>query len=208
LPFYQQQLKNQNTLTMTKTDTDTDTDAEVTPPAGRFVTWFALAAFNVIALVALNSQLDFDLKDESQEHKWCISSMIITLTLAVLGVVGHSLRKKFIGTPIEGGLVSIPSTSLSFLPQITIAKRNRETTESFRAHLIRFHLLLLFSSTGSLYAGYVVCGPSCNDEAQQQYCPKQVRYDRKRQPLLLQLGSLLHGNVYLSGILARRSRYW
>ncbi len=94
---------------MTDTDTDTDTDATA-PPATRFVSWFALAAFNVIALVALNSQLDFDLKDESKEHKWCISSMIITLTLAVLGVVGHLLRKKFIGTPIEGGLVSIPST--------------------------------------------------------------------------------------------------
>ena len=90
------------------TDTDTETPP---PPASRFVIWFALAAFNVIALVALNSQLDFDLKDESTEHKWCISSMIITLTLATLGVVGHLLRKKFIGTPIEGGLVSIPPTS-------------------------------------------------------------------------------------------------
>ncbi len=81
--------------------TDTETDA-TPPPASRFVTWFALAAFNVIALVALNSQLDFDLKDESKDHKWCISSMIITLFLAALGVVGHLLRKKFIATPIEG----------------------------------------------------------------------------------------------------------
>jgi hypothetical protein len=92
--------------------TDTDTDTPPTP-ASRFVPWFALASFNVIALVALNSQLNFDLKDESQEHKWCISSMIITLFFSVLGVLAHMLRKKFIGTPIEGGLVSI---LLSFSP--------------------------------------------------------------------------------------------
>jgi hypothetical protein len=150
LPFYQQQqLKNQNTLTMT------DTDPEATPPpASRFVTWFALAAFNVIALVALNSQLDFDLKDESTEHKWCISSMIITLTFAVLGVLGHLLRKKFIGTSIEGGLVSMPS--LSFLPQIPIANRNRETTGFLEhpSHSISFTSLVLFQRLSLCW----VCG--------------------------------------------------
>jgi hypothetical protein len=92
----------------------TDTDTDATPaPASRFVPWFALASFNVIALVALNSQLNFDLKDESKQHKWCISSMIITLFFSILGIAGHMLRKKFIGTPIEGGLVSM---LLSFLP--------------------------------------------------------------------------------------------
>jgi hypothetical protein len=137
--------------------TDTETDA-TPPPKSRFVAWFALAAFNVIALVALNSQLDVDLKDESKVHKWCISSMIVTLFLATLGVLGNLLRNKFIATPIEGGLVSMP---LSCLSQITIANsRNRETIRYFRALLIRFHLLILFSFTGFPYAGYVVCGPS------------------------------------------------
>jgi hypothetical protein len=98
---------------MTDTDTDTDTDADA-PPASRFRMWFAFAVFNTIALVALNTELDYDLKDESQENKWCISSMVITLVLAFLGVCAHVLKGKFVGTPMEGGLVSMLS-SLSFL---------------------------------------------------------------------------------------------
>jgi hypothetical protein len=88
----------------------TDTNS---PPDGRFVTWFALAAFNTIALVALTSELSFgDLKDETTEVKWSVSSMIVTLALSILGVFAHTLKGKFVGTPMEGGLVSMP---LSFL---------------------------------------------------------------------------------------------
>jgi hypothetical protein len=73
------------------------TDNADPPPASRFATWFLIAAFNTIALVALNSELEYDLKDESRPHNWCISSMIVTLTLAALGVFAHLLRGKFVG---------------------------------------------------------------------------------------------------------------
>jgi hypothetical protein len=107
----------------------TDTDP---PPASRFVAWFALAAFNTIALVALNSELENDLKHETSENKWCISSMIITLTLSILGVFAHVLKGKFVGTPMEGGLVSTP---LSLSLQTTIANSDRETTGFLRGLL-------------------------------------------------------------------------
>jgi hypothetical protein len=119
----------------------TDTDA---PPASRFVTWFALAAFNTIALVALNSELENDLKDETTEHKWCISSMIVTLALSILGVFAHTLKGKFVGTPMEGGLVSMP---LSFLLQTTIANSDGEALltsvpSTSRGLFLRFSLRL------------------------------------------------------------------
>jgi hypothetical protein len=103
------------------------------PPDGRFVTWFALAVFNTIALVAFTSELDKgDLKDETREYKWSISSVIVTLALSILGVFGHTLKGKFVGTPIEGGLVSIP---LSFLLQTMIANSDGETTGFLRSLL-------------------------------------------------------------------------
>jgi uncharacterized membrane protein len=121
-----------------------------TPPASRFVTWFSLAVFNTIALVGLNSELEQDLSDEPKEIKWCISAMIVVLCLSLLGVLAHMLRGKFIGTTMEGGLVSLPfNVSVASLRIEIVNDRILRTLLTLSSTtLVRFHRLFFVWACG------------------------------------------------------------
>ena len=70
--------------------------------------WFAVAAFSIIALVAMTSNFDDKITDESKEVKWAASGVTIALSFSGLAVLGHVfLKEKFVGTVIEKGMVRL-----------------------------------------------------------------------------------------------------
>lgn len=71
--------------------------------------WFAVGAFSVIALVAITSNRDEDFGDYEEEWKWSAVSLIIALGVSGLAFFAHALGKAFVGTIIEGFLVSFAS---------------------------------------------------------------------------------------------------
>lgn len=73
----------------------------------RLVQWFAAAAFSTIALVALTSNLEGQLRDETSEVRWAVAAVSITVTCAALAVLASLLLQgaSFVGTALEGGLV-------------------------------------------------------------------------------------------------------
>jgi hypothetical protein len=80
--------------------------SEEQPKPNRYPQWFSVAAFSVIALVGLTSTLKGDLSNQAKQIKWSASAMSVALTLSALAVFAHIAKDRFIGTPIEGGLVS------------------------------------------------------------------------------------------------------
>jgi len=73
----------------------------------RFVGWFASAVFSTIALVAITSDMDGNLKEQDKENKWAISAVIVALTMSALAVFAHIAKDRFVGTIVEGGLATI-----------------------------------------------------------------------------------------------------
>lgn len=68
--------------------------------------WFAVTAFSIIALVAMTTNFEGNITDESKEVKWAASTVTIALTFSALAVLAHVLLKeKFVGTVIEKGMV-------------------------------------------------------------------------------------------------------
>lgn len=73
----------------------------------RNVQWFALAAFSNVALASMTSNFANDLSDETKEVKWVVSGVSVALALSTLSFIAHFvLKEKFVGTIMEGGLVS------------------------------------------------------------------------------------------------------
>lgn len=69
--------------------------------------WFYIGAFSVIGLVSITSDMQGDLGDQDDETKWSAVSLIIGLGMATIAFFAHALGKLFVGTIIEGFLVSI-----------------------------------------------------------------------------------------------------
>ncbi len=75
---------------------------------GRHVHWFTSAAFATIALVAILKETDGDILDHRRKIKWVVIGISFALSLAILGVLASvMLRHKFVGTYLEGALVSL-----------------------------------------------------------------------------------------------------
>jgi hypothetical protein len=66
--------------------------------------WFSVAAFSVIALVAITSEMEGDLGDQDKELKWSAIALIISLGVGGLAFFAHALGDRFSGTFIEGFL--------------------------------------------------------------------------------------------------------
>ena len=73
--------------------------------SNRFSSWFATTAFSVIALVAMTIDWEGDVGDQMKEVKWSFSAILVSLCLSGLALLAHVARDKFVGTPVEGGLV-------------------------------------------------------------------------------------------------------
>ena len=73
----------------------------------RFSRWFAVVAFSSVALTALITDLPGNLSDEGKTVKWSASAISISLAMSALAWFAHMLIKdKFVGTHLEGGMVS------------------------------------------------------------------------------------------------------
>jgi predicted membrane channel-forming protein YqfA (hemolysin III family) len=77
--------------------------------SNRWSHWFGTMVFGIVAMVSLTSSLDSDLKSQATEVKWVYSALLTSLLLAGLAVFAHGAKDKFIGTPVETGLVRIES---------------------------------------------------------------------------------------------------
>ena len=67
--------------------------------------WFAVSAFSTIALVAITSDMQGNLGDQTDELKWSAISLLIALAVSAVAFFAHALGKMFVGTIIEGFLV-------------------------------------------------------------------------------------------------------
>jgi hypothetical protein len=75
--------------------------------------WFTSCAFAIIALVAITSEKG-DITDQIKEVKWAVSAISVNIGLSGLAVLAIvALKNKFVGTIMEGGLVSF-SSALTF----------------------------------------------------------------------------------------------
>jgi hypothetical protein len=74
----------------------------------RQTAWWGQCISSAIALGALLSALDGDLKDSNRDVKWTASVMIISMSLALLALLAYHLRvDQFAGKLSEGGFVLI-----------------------------------------------------------------------------------------------------
>jgi hypothetical protein len=68
--------------------------------------WFTSCTFAIIALVAITSEKG-DITDQDKAVKWAVSAISVNIALSGLAVLAIlALKNKFIGTMMEGGLVS------------------------------------------------------------------------------------------------------
>lgn len=71
--------------------------------------WFVLGAFATVALSAVTSStlLEDKLPDVDKEVKWVTIVLAVTVGFSGLAFFAHLIKRdRFVGTPIEGGLVS------------------------------------------------------------------------------------------------------
>lgn len=73
--------------------------------SNRWSHWFGTLAFSIVALVSLTTSWTGDLKSQVDDVKWVFSAILTAVCLSGLAVVAHAAKDKFIGTPIEVGLV-------------------------------------------------------------------------------------------------------
>lgn len=72
----------------------------------RHTHWFSSGAFATIALVGLLKDIG-DVDDQNKSTKWAVSGISIALSMAGLAIIANMLiRDKFVGTHLEGGMVS------------------------------------------------------------------------------------------------------
>lgn len=77
----------------------------------RHVHWFNSGAFATIALAAICQEFG-DIRDQTKEIKWIFAGVLIALTFSGLAIFGNMiLRDKFVGTVLEGGMVSFRNLS-------------------------------------------------------------------------------------------------
>jgi hypothetical protein len=68
--------------------------------------WFGVAAFTIIALVAMTNNFNDNISDETKEVKWAVSAVSIALTFSSVAVIANLfLKDKFVGTIMETGMV-------------------------------------------------------------------------------------------------------
>ena len=111
----------------------------------RHSSWFAVAAFSTVSLVALTSAIPdgVDLGDLTKEYKWSVSAASISVALAGLAWFAHMAKDRFVGTVTEGGLVRCRLSccvDAIFMLTVFLSHDISSTTSSQR--------LLLFSSCG------------------------------------------------------------
>lgn len=78
-------------------------------PTDRNTHWFSVAAFSTIALVSIIDEFPSgeNIKDQEKETKWAVSAVSVALIFSALAVFANLLLKeKFVGTLMEGALVS------------------------------------------------------------------------------------------------------
>jgi hypothetical protein len=73
--------------------------------SNRWSHWFGTLTFSIVALVSLTTSWNGNLKSQGGDMKWVFSAIITAVCLSGLAVVAHGAKDKFIGTPIEVGLV-------------------------------------------------------------------------------------------------------
>lgn len=74
--------------------------------SSRFNAWWLLTAFSIVVLTAVSTQTK-DL-DRDAAQKWALAAPSVTLALGALATLAHGFaRDRFVGTPIEGGLVTL-----------------------------------------------------------------------------------------------------
>lgn len=67
--------------------------------------WFAVTAFSVIALVAMTSNFNDNIGDETKETKWAVSAVSIAFTMSSLACIANLfLKDKFVDTTMETGM--------------------------------------------------------------------------------------------------------
>ena len=84
---------------MTATTTSTNTKT-------RRNEWFALTACTTIALVAFAGDMDGNMDEQDEQEKWSIWCLLLVLVIAGVGFFAHVLGTLFVGTLVEGFLVS------------------------------------------------------------------------------------------------------
>ena len=83
-----------------------DEENNTTMAMSRHSQWLTVAAFSLVALIALLKSFG-DLSDQEKQTKWAASGISIGFGLSGLAAIANMfLRDKFVGTHLEGGMVS------------------------------------------------------------------------------------------------------
>jgi apolipoprotein N-acyltransferase len=86
---------------------------DMSKQTGRHVHWWMIAVFSTVALVALVTEYEGDLKDQGREVKWSVSAISIVLSFSWLAVMANTfVSSTFASTMIEGGVVSLARFSV------------------------------------------------------------------------------------------------